>query len=151
MDDDSLSVVHLLGANLAFVVAAIHVALGVVNWLKYVSVGILLPPDFRWPLFVVSGVALFVGTFLVPWTRHRRALYAGGILLMVVYVVGYFGWHVGGHRPLFFAGPGTHHSEPLLSFLLAHLFAGPVEFVAVVAGVSLAAVLAYLLVAESPG
>lgn len=150
MDDDLPSPVYLLAAHLAVVVAVIHLSLGLYNWIRWANAGFFFPRDVRWPLFVLSGVVLVLGLLVAAQGRHRRPLYLGGILMMAAYVVGYFGWHVGGHRTLFFVGEGTgHHHEPLSAVLLDHLFAGPVEFLAVASEVSLAVVLAYLLAAES--
>ena len=149
MDSDLPSPAKLLAAHLVVVVAVIHLTLGLFNWIRWASAGFLLPRDLRWPLFVVSGLALFVGLLLVAQGRYRRPLYAGGIALMAVYVLGYFGWHTSGHRPLLFFGEGAGHNGPLVPFLLDHLFAGPVKFLALVSEVALAVVLVYLLVKES--
>jgi hypothetical protein len=149
MDDDLPAPVYLLAAHLAVVVAVIHLSLGLFNWLRWASAGFLFPQDVRWPLFVASGVALVLGLLLAAQGRYRRPLYVGGILLMVGYVVGYFGWHLGGHRTFLLFGENTgHHHEPLSTVLLDHLFAGPVEFLAIASEVALAVVLAYLLVRE---
>ncbi|RBI62082.1 hypothetical protein DMJ13_09310 [halophilic archaeon] len=149
MDSELPSPAHLIAAHLAVVVAVIHLTLGIFNWVRWASAGFLVPRDLRWPLFVVSGLALVAGLLLAAQGRHRRPLYLGGILLMVGYVVGYFGWHLGGHRPLLVVGSGMDHRGPLVPFLLDHLFAGPVEFLAIASEVALAVVLSYLLVAES--
>ncbi|MFC4451777.1 hypothetical protein [Halorussus aquaticus] len=142
--------VYLLAAHLAVLVAVIHVTLGLYNWIRWASAGFLLPRDLRWPLFVFSGVALVVGLLLAAQGRYRRPLYLGGIVLMGIYVVGYFGWHAAGHRPLFFLGEGAgHHGAPLTTVIHDHLLAGPVKFLAIVSEVSLAVVLAYLFVRET--
>lgn len=145
MDDDHLSWLRLAAANLALIVALLHLGLGVVNWLRYLAGGLLVPTDIRWPLFVLSGIAMLVGLALAREPRYRTPLYTGGMLLMGVYVVGYFGWHVGGHRRLILFGPTTHHDVPLGAFLLDHLFAGVIEFVAIITEVALFIVLGYLL------
>jgi hypothetical protein len=146
---DLPSPVYLATAHLAVLVAVIHVTLGLYNWIRWASAGFLVPRDLRWPLFVFTGVVLVVGILLAAQGRYRRPLYLGGIALMAGYVVGYFGWHASGHRPLLFFGEGHLHTGPLVPFLLDHLFAGPVEFIAIVSEVLLAVLLAYLLVAES--
>ncbi|WP_137286352.1 hypothetical protein [Halorussus salinisoli] len=142
------SPIYLVTAHLAVVVAVIHVTLGLYNWIRWASAGFLVPRDLRWPLFVFSGLALLVGLLLAAQGRYRRPLYLGGIGLMAVYVLGYFGWHAEGHRPLFFIGEGSGHTGPLVPFLLDHLFAGPVEFLAIVSEVALAVLLLYLLISE---
>jgi len=149
MDSEFPSPVHLLAGHLALVTAVIHLSLGLYNWFRWARAGFLLPRDLRWPLFVISGIAIVAGMVLVARGRPRRPLYLGGIGLMAVYVLGYFGWHLSGHRPLFFLGEGTSHDVAVVPFVLEHLFAGPVEFLAIVSEVGLAVVLAYLLVAES--
>lgn len=147
MEDDRRAWFRLAGANLALIVALLHLGLGLVNWLRYLSGGVLVPTDIRWPLFVISGVAMLAGLALAREPRYRTPLYAGGMLLMVVYIVGYFGWHVGGHRRLILLGPSTHHDVSLLPFLIDHLFAGVIEFVAIVTEVALFVVLGYLIYA----
>jgi uncharacterized membrane protein len=149
LESDFPSPAKLVAAHLVVIVAVMHLSMGLLEWFRYASVGFLVPPDFRWPLFVVSGFALIAGLFIAAQGRHRRPLYAGGILLMIVYVVGYFGWHLGGHRARLIFGAGTDHHGPLVPFLVEHLFAGPVEFLAIVTEVALALMLAYLLVKES--
>jgi hypothetical protein len=139
---------HVVAAHLVILVAVIHLALGVSNWLTYLSGGILFPPDLRWPLFVVSGVTLVAGLVAAVAGADRRPLYVGGIVLMVVYVVGYFAWHASGHRPLFFVGPGTHHHGSTLAYLAAHVVAGPVETLALASEPALAGMLGYFLYRE---
>jgi len=145
MDLRAFDPIHVVAAHLAVLVAVIHLALGASNWLTYLSAGILFPPDLRWPLFVVSGLALVGGLLAAVAGAERRPLYLGGIALMVVYVVGYFAWHASGHRPLFFVGPGSHHGGSTLSSLVAHAFAGPVETLALASETALAGVLGHLL------
>lgn len=137
--------VHIVAAHLVVLVAVIHLALGVSNWLAYLSAGILVPPDLRWPLFVVSGVALVGGLLAAVAGADRRPLYIGGIALMIVYVVGYFAWHASGHRPLLFVGPGTHHHGSTLAYLAAHVVAGPIETLALASETALAGLLGYFL------
>lgn len=149
VDSDLPSLVYLVAAHLALVVAVIHLTMGLYNWFRWLSAGFLLPRDLRWPLFVVSGLAIVIGMLLVAQGRHRRPLYAGGILLMATYIFGYFAWHVTGHKPLLFFGRGSQHEGPLLPYLLDHLFAGVVEFLALTSEFALAVVLAYLLIKES--
>lgn len=135
---------HVVAAHLAVLVAVIHLALGVSNWLTYLGGGIIVPPDVRWPLFVVSGLAIVAGLVAAVAGVDRRPLYAAGVGLMLVYIVGYFAWHVGGHRPLLIVGPGTHHHGSTVSYLVAHVFAGPVEFLALASETALAGLLALL-------
>jgi hypothetical protein len=133
---------HVVAAHLAVLVAVIHLALGVSNWLTYLGGGIIVPPDIRWPLFVLSGLAIVAGLVAAVAGVGRRPLYAAGVGLMSIYVVGYFAWHIGGHRPLLIVGPGTHHHGSTLEYLFAHVFAGPVEFLALASETALAGLLA---------
>lgn len=149
MGSDSISRIHFVAAQLAVVVAVIHLSLGVLNWTRWLMAGFLVPRDFRWPLFVVSGAAIIIGLFVAAAGRYRRPLYLGGIVLMVGYILGYFGWHLSGHRPLLLLGAGTQHRGPLLPFLLDHLFAGPVVFLALISEFALLVLLLYLLITES--
>jgi hypothetical protein len=149
MDLRAFDPIHVLAAHLTVAVAVLHLALGVSNWATYLGAGILVSPDLRWPLFVVSGLALVAGLVAaIADAVDHRTLYVAGIVLMVVYVVGYFAWHVGGHRALFFVGPATHHHGSTLEYLLAHVVAGPTETFALASETALAAVLAYLLVRD---
>jgi len=140
--------IHVVTAHLVVLVAVVHLALGVSNWLTYLGAGILVPPDLRWPLFVVSGIALVGGLLAAVAGAERRPLYLGGIALMVVYVVGYFAWHASGHRPLFVIGPGTDHHGSTLASLAAHAVAGPVESLALASETALAGLLGSLLYRE---
>lgn len=147
-ESGTISPIHLVAAHLAVIVAVVHLSMGLYNWFRWASAGFLLPRDVRWPLFVISGLALFAGLLLAAQRRYRRPLYVGGILLMAAYVVGYFAWHATGHRPLLLFGEGAGHTGPLVPFLLDHLFAGPIEFLAIASETALAVVLGYLLVTE---
>lgn len=147
---DAFDPVHIVAVHLVVLVAVIHLALGVSNWLTYLRAGILVPPDLRWPLFVVSGVALVGGLVAAIAGAERRPLYVGGIVLMAVYVVGYFAWHASGHRPLFFVGPGTQHHGSTLAYLAAHAVAGPVETLALTSETALAGLLGYDLYRNRP-
>lgn len=143
--------VEFAAANLAVIVAVLHLSLGILYWIRWARAGILVPRDIRWPLFVASGLVILLGGFLASRGYRRRQLYVGGIALMVVYIVGYFGWHALGHRPLLIVGPATPDVGPLIPFLVDHLFAGPVEFIAIVTETALIVLLGYLLATEPGG
>lgn len=64
--------------------------------------------DPRSAAFVASGTALLVGVALSRNAPNRRPYYLAGMLLTVVYIVGYFAWHFTGHGGFL---PGR---EPLL-------------------------------------
>ncbi|WP_266076596.1 hypothetical protein [Haladaptatus caseinilyticus] len=148
MDADSISPVGFVAAQLAIVVAVIHLSLGVLNWIRWARAGFIIPRDLRWPVFVLTGLLIVLGLFLAAAGRYRRPLYAGGIVLMAGYIFGYFAWHLTGHRPLLLFGAGHLHRGPLLPFLIDHLFAGPVESLALASEFALLVLLGYLLVTE---
>lgn len=100
MDGDTRRLVAFVASQLVFVAALIHVAVGAVNWVRWLSAGFLVPEDARWPVFVLSGLAIVVGVFAASRAENRRPFYLAGIVVMLGYVVGYFGWHLGGHRLL---------------------------------------------------
>lgn len=145
MDDSRRGALVFVASQLVFVAALIHVGIGTVEWLRYARYGILLPPDVRWPLFVGSGLAVFAGMALAYRSERERPFYLAGILAMLGYVLAYFAWHLGGHRPLFLFGPSTGHALTL-DILVGHYFAGPMETVALTVELVGAALLAVLAV-----
>ena len=64
MDDGTRGLLTFVAAQSVFVAALIHLVLGVTNWLRWIQGGFLLPRDFRWPVFVVSALLLFVGMYV---------------------------------------------------------------------------------------
>lgn len=150
MEDERRGLLEFVAAQSVFVAALIHLVLGVVNWLRWAQAGFLVPQDARWPVFVVSALAVFAGLFVASRRENRRPFYLGGILVMAGYAVGYFVWHLAGHRPLllFGRGPGTENVS--VAWLLDHLFAGPVEFTSIFFEVVAVVVLVVLLV-TAPG
>jgi hypothetical protein len=126
MNDGYRSTLLFIASQLVVLSALIHVSLGALKWGEYAGLGILFPPDIRWPLFVVSGVAVLVGIGLARQSPQRRRWYLAGVVVMLVYVAAYFLWHLGGHRPLFILGPATHHNVTL-EFVVAHYLAGSLE------------------------
>lgn len=150
MDDRTRSALRFVASQLVFVVALLHLGVGGVNWLRWALAGFLLPRDLRWPVFVVSGLAVLVGLLLAREADDRTPYYAGGIVVMLGYAVGYFAWHLSGHRPLLLLGRGTATESVSLSWFLDHLFAGAVETVSVFAEVAAALVLVVLLLTDRP-
>lgn len=149
MDERTRGNLKLLGANLAFVVAGIHLLLGIRLWLIYSQGGFVIPPDVRAPLWIVSAIAIFAGLGLVYTGIAPRLLYSLGAALMAVYVLGYFSWHLGGHREFYFGGPMHLHGVDVTTFLIDHLFAGPLETSSIFLEVILFVILVVLLVDES--
>jgi hypothetical protein len=126
MDETLATRLRFLASQLVFVAALIHLGLGTVEWARYASYGYLVPPDYRWPAFVLSGVAILIGLWLANRARRVRPYYLLGILAMLTYVLGYFTWHLTGHRPLLLFGPSTPH-RLTIGFVLDHYFAGLFE------------------------
>lgn len=151
MTDRTDGLLRLAAMQLATIVGMLHVFLAVHTWRPYLGSGILLPPDVRLPLWLLSGVGLLVGVGIVTLAGITdRRVYAGGAALSVTYVLGYYSWHLGGHRSFFLGGePALHDSGPI-EFFLAHTFAGPVEFFALLAEVALLVVLVALIRRGSP-
>jgi hypothetical protein len=115
-----------IASQLVILSALIHTSLGAQKWSEYARFGVLFPPDIRWPLFIVSGVAVVAGIGLARQSPHRRRWYLAGVVMMVGYVAAYFFWHLGGHRPLFIHRPAIHH-DLTLEIIVAHYTAGTLE------------------------
>lgn len=149
MDDDARRKVGLLGANLAFIVAGLHLLMGLRYWVLYATGGNFVPPDVRVPMWTASAVAIFAGMSAIYAGAPRRPIYALGAALMAVYVLGYFSWHLGGHGE-FYLGLGQPylHGADLGTFLLDHLFAGPLEFASILLETALFVVLVVLFFDE---
>lgn len=150
MNDDRHRMLQLIAAQLVFVVALIHLGLGAVEWGRWLQAGFLVPRDFRWPIFVVSGLATVGGIYYASRSGPgvRRGLYAAGIVVMAGYAVGYFVWHVTGHRPLLIFSPDVGTESVSVEWFLAHLFAGPVEFASIAFETLAVVTLVALLVTE---
>jgi len=147
MDANTRRVVGFVTAQLVFIAALIHLGLGLFQWLeKLVLAGWLVPRDARWPVFTLSGLAVLVGMYAAARAENRRPYYVAGIAVMLGYVVGYFGWHLGGHRLLLIVGASTGSESISVGWFLDHLFAGPVEFLAIVTETLAALGLAVLFV-----
>ena len=148
MDDRADGALRFAASQLAFVVGLLHLGLGLVNWARWVGAGFLVPRDLRWPVFVVSGGAVLAGVYLARGARDRRPYYAAGVVVMAGYFVGYFAWHLTGHRPLLLLGPAAATETVSLQWFLAHLFAGPIETLALFAEAFAAAALLALWLRE---
>ena len=145
MDDRRGVALRFAASQLVFVVGLLHLGLGAVNWLRWAGAGFLVPRDLRWPVFVVSGLAVLVGLYLARGADDRRPYYAAGIAAMLGYFVGYFAWHLTGHRPLLLVGAAPAMETVTVGWFLDHLFAGPLETVALFAEALAALALAALL------
>ena len=149
MEEDTRRLVGFVTAQLVFIAALIHLAIGVLNWVRWLGAGFLVPQDARWPVFVISGLGILAGMFIAYGAENRRPFYLAGIAVMLGYVLAYFGWHLGGHRVLLVVGPAGGTPESLsLQWFLDHLFAGPVEFVSILVETLAAGGLAVLYASE---
>ena len=110
--DSTTRILAYLGALLTSIVAGIHLihpSHGIPRLLIILSADpTLLVFDPRPLAFVVSGFGLLVGLAASRSAQNRDPYYVAGILLAIVYVVGYFAWHFTGHGGFL---PGR---EPLL-------------------------------------
>lgn len=137
----------LAAGQLAVVVGMLHLGLGVRYWSLYAMAGSILPPDIRVPLWTISGTVLLVGVVVVvrQGLHRRRLAYWLGAALMMTYILGYFSWHLGGHRAFFIMGNARLHDTGLVTFLIDHAIAGPIETIALVTETLLLVVLGVLL------
>lgn len=132
MADGHRDLLEFIGAQSVFIVALLHLVLGVRGWLRWiVGGGVLIPRDVRWPIFVISALVLFVGMYVASHRADGRRFYVGGIVVMAGYAGGYFLWHLTGHRPLLLFGRGAGTEHISVAWFLDHLFAGAVEFAAI--------------------
>lgn len=137
------------GAALAFVVAGIHLFHADRGFPRLVAlvatdnVGLLVT-DPRPLLFVLSGVAILAGVFLVLWEFPRRPVYLAGMVLVSTYLLGYFAWHLTGHGG-FLPGRAPHyHGLSPVEAVVDHLRRYPVVLLSKVAESLLLVVLAVL-------
>jgi hypothetical protein len=145
MEESRAVALRFVGSQLVFVAALIHIGMGAVEWSRYATIGLLVPPDLRWPAFVFSGLAIVAGLWVAYRAETKRPYYLLGILAMLAYVGGYFVWHLSGHRPLLLFGPSTTH-ELTLQFVIDHYFAGLMETLSLTIEVLAALVLGVLYV-----
>ena len=145
MEESRAVALRFAGSQLVFVAALIHIGMGAVEWVRYASVGILVPPDLRWPAFVLSGLAIIAGLWVAYRAEAKRPYYLLGILAMLTYIGGYFLWHLSGHRPLLLFGPATTH-ELTLQLVVDHYFAGLLETLSLTVEVLAAVLLGILYV-----
>lgn len=75
-------------------VAFIHIGhpqLGLPRLIRHIQVGTFFDP--RPLVFTLAGIAIFVGLILAYNGLYERELYALGVVLMIVFIVGYGLWH----------------------------------------------------------
>lgn len=151
MDERTSRTLAFVGSQLVFVTAFLHLALGLFNWWRWLQGGFLVPRDGRWPLFIVSGLAIFVGIYLAWRAENRRPYYAAGVVVMLGYVAGYFTWHLLGHRPWILFGRGAGTESISVQWIVDHALAGPLVTVSLLAEVVAAAILLALFFGAPDG
>ena len=140
-------ILRIAAGALAIFVGWVHVLhpdYGYTQLLLYVEFGTVYDP--RPPLFVLSGLAIFVGVVLLIYDRSKRHLYLLGILLMVTYIVGYVSWHTvldhGAFWPYIEAH--HHHEVGVIESMVDHLRADTIAMVSKLAELLLLVLLGLL-------
>jgi signal transduction histidine kinase len=148
MNDSWAAVVELIGVQLALVSAAIHLWWGLPRLFVYLSAGSFADP--RPYLFVISAVAIVVGSVALFLGGPPRVLYVLGIGAMLTYALGYAAWHLTGHGGFlsFVTGYG-HDIENPLATVLGHLAADLLALAAMVVELGAIACFALLLYHET--
>lgn len=145
MSDRRVWILEIIAAQLALVVAAIHLQWGLRTLVIYLNAGTM--PDPRPPLFVLSATAIVAGIVLVALDGPRRPVYGLGILLMFTYMFGYAAWHLGGHGSIlpWVEGYGHVDVQSAVHVVGVHLADDAVALVSKVSELLLAAILGTLL------
>ncbi|PSQ26983.1 hypothetical protein BRD03_08470 [Halobacteriales archaeon QS_9_68_17] len=133
------------GVLMASLTGGLHLMIGIERLTLYLLASRPFT-DIRQPLFVLSGVAIFLGVTL--WYRglRRDAVYAAGILLTLGYIVGWL--LLGGHGSNYAWEAGGHHAANPLITLLEHLTGDVYLLATKVTETTLLAVLVALLYDE---
>jgi len=153
--DRTTRLLRLAATQLAVFVGMLHFWLGARNWSVYLSGGTVVPPDARGPLFLLSGLVLLIGVAIVlleDITDSR--VYAGGIVLSLTYLLGYYAWHLGGHS---FLSGGTRNADlgghdTLVELFVTHTLVldDPVVFVSLLTEAALLVLLIVLVRRPEP-
>ena len=144
MDQGTRGTLESAGVLLAALTGGIHLMIGLPRLTFYLMAGRPLT-DVRQPLFVLSGIAVFLGVTLWYMGLRRDAVYGAGIVLMLGYVVG---WLVLGGHGNRFAWQGGHHAGSPLLTLFEHLVSDWRLFLSKLSESALLAVLVALLYDE---
>jgi hypothetical protein len=138
-----------VGAALAYVVAAIHLAHpqnGLPRLLLLAATDNLglLATDPRPVAFVLAGLALVAGVKLVLLGYPRRPIYALGMALVATFLVGYFAWHFTGHGGFLPGRAPNYHGLGPVEATVSHLRDNPIALASKAAEAALLAALAAL-------
>jgi|AntRauTorcE11898_2_1112593.scaffolds.fasta_scaffold16157_2 uncharacterized membrane protein YphA (DoxX/SURF4 family) len=145
MNEETRSWVELLALQLAGLVVATHVYWGLDRFTEQLRYGVYVDP--RPFLFVLSSAAIIAGAAYVALGGRRKPVYALGILLMLVYIFGYWGWHLMGHLPALPWVDNQAHPHPgwgPVETLFRHLEHDDVALLSKLAEAALAIVLGVL-------
>ena len=145
MERRTRNVLESAGVLMASLTGGLHLMIGIERLTFYLMASRPFT-DVRQPLFVLSGVAIFLGITL--WYRglRRDVVYGAGIVLMLGYIVGWL--LLGGHGSNYAWEAGGHHAANPLITLLDHLTGDLYLFVTKVTETSLLAILIALLYDE---
>lgn len=99
--------------------------------------------------FILASFAMIFGLLLAVQGFDRRPLYVGGMVLMVVFIVGYASWHTVLEHGGFWPGRPAHgHDAPFHEVMITHLRADPVALFSKLTELALLAVLGVLYAQE---
>ncbi len=123
---------NMLAGGTIIIVAILHIAhprIGLPRLLEYLMFQLpLLDP--RPLVFTISGIGLIIGV-LLAWNGllSTRAAYLAGMAMMVIYLVGYVGWHLTGHGGFWPYIERHHHGGNPVVLIYNHLMADNWELV----------------------
>ena len=147
MKESRETAIRFVASQLVFLAALIHLGVGLAEWLGRLQVGILVPFQFRYPLFVFAGVAVMAGMAVAWQSERKRIWYLAGFVTMLAFVFTYFAYHLGGHRTLIFFGQSLAPAEGLsIGFFVDHYFATMLSTVTLTVELAAAALLGVLYV-----
>lgn len=150
----------VLAAGLASITAGIHLYLSLTELVQYVTAG--HTPEFLSVLFALSALAIIAGMLAFYRGAPHQPIYLLGILLMLIYLIGYADWHVFGtiegllgleeaghdHTDHTHDHGHGHEEENALQLLITHLLENPFELMSKTAEALLLVILSFLYYAE---
>ena len=147
MPESRAVALRFLASQLVFISGLIHLGVGLIEWVNRIRFGIIVPLQFRYPLFVLAGVAVIAGLAVAWQSPRRRIWYLLGFVTMLGFVLAYFGYHLNGHRQFVLFGQQLAPAETVdLDFFVAHYFASALSTVTLTVELLAAALLAVLYV-----
>lgn len=138
-----------LGAALAYLVAGIHLfhpKHGFPRLIALVTTGNapLLVYDPRPVAFVLSALAILLGIKLVVADIAVSRVYVLGMVLVAIYFLGYFAWHLSGHGGFLPGRESLYHGLHPVEAVISHLVNYPLAALAKLAEAALFIVLVIL-------